>query len=237
MTEQKGTDILAFRNTHQTFRFWKEENRKAMKSTRDRILQTLLKKPGSTINNLAEAVGINPISVRHHLTNLQVEGLVSAEEERHGVGRPRLIYSLTEHGMEQFPTRYLRLTSRLLDQLKSSLPQPMVSKLFAEMATSLADDYAQQMQGLSMEERLELISDLLAEEGFTVEWEKTEGQYHIHEITCPYLQIGQSHPEVCTVDQILISKMLAVPAEKVQCILDGSSHCTYVVQPTATVKS
>ena len=101
-----------------------------MKSTRDRILQTLLKKPGSTINDLAGAVGINPISVRHHLTNLQVEGLVAAEEERHGVGRPRLIYSLTEDGMEKFPTRYLRLTSRLLDQLKSTLPEPMVSKLF-----------------------------------------------------------------------------------------------------------
>jgi DeoR family transcriptional regulator, suf operon transcriptional repressor len=160
-----------------------------MKSTRDRIVHTLLKKPGSTINDLANAVDINPISVRHHLTNLQVEGLVSAQEERHGVGRPRLIYSLTEHGMEQFPTRYLRLTSRLLDQLKSSLPQPMVSKLFTEMATSLADEYAEQMMGLSMEERLELIQDLLAEEGFTVEWEKREDQYHIHEITCPYLQI------------------------------------------------
>ena len=208
-----------------------------MKSTRDRILHTLLKKPGSTINELAEAVGINPISVRHHLTNLQVEGLVNAEEERHGVGRPRLIYSLTEHGMEKFPTRYLRLTSRLLDQLKSSLPQPMVSKLFTEMAATLAEDYAEQMQGLSMEERLDLIGDLLGEEGFTVEWEKVEDQYRIHEITCPYLQIGQSHPEVCSVDQTLISKMLAVPAEKVQCILDGSAHCTYVVQSAATVKN
>jgi predicted ArsR family transcriptional regulator len=209
-----------------------------MKSTRDRILHTLLKKPGSTISDLAEAVGINPISVRHHLTNLQMEGLISAAEERHGgVGRPRLTYTLTEHGMEKFPTRYLRLTSRLLDQLKSSLPQPMVSKLFAEMATSLADEYAEQMQGLSMEERLELIRELLAEEGFTVEWEKIEDQYRIHEITCPYLQIGQNHPEVCTVDQTLISKMLAVPAEKVQCILDGGAHCTYVVQSTETVKN
>ena len=210
-----------------------EEDR-IMKSTRDRILHTLLKKPSSTINELAEAVGINPISVRHHLTNLQVEGLVNADEERHGVGRPRLIYSLTEHGMEKFPTRYLRLTSRLLDQLKSALPEPMVSKLFAEMATSMASEYFEQMQGLSMEERLELISELLAEEGFTVEWEKINDQYRIHEITCPYLQIGQSHPEVCTVDQTIISKMLAVPAEKVQCILDGSAHCTYVVQPAAT---
>ncbi len=201
-----------------------------MKSTRDRILQTLLRQPRTTINTLAEAVGINPISVRHHLTSLQAQGLVSAEEERHGVGRPRLVYFLTESGTERFPTRYLRLTSRLLDQLKESLPEPLISKLFLEIANNMAGDYAEQMKGLSMEERLELAKTLLAEEGFTVEWEKAGNQYKIHEITCPYLQIGQNHPEVCTVDQALISRMLAVPAEKVQCILSGDAHCTYVVQ-------
>ncbi len=205
-----------------------------MKSTRDRILQTLLRQPRTTINALAEAVGINPISVRHHLTNLQVEGLISAEEERHGVGRPRLVYFLTESGTERFPTRYLRLTSRLLDQLKESLPEPLISKLFLEIANNMAGDYAEQMKGLSMEERLELAKTLLAEEGFTVEWEKAGNQYKIHEITCPYLQIGQNHPEVCTVDQTLISRMLAVPAEKIQCILSGDAHCTYVVQEHAT---
>jgi predicted ArsR family transcriptional regulator len=82
-----------------------------------------------------------------------------------------------------------------------------------------------------MEERLETVKELLAEEGFTVEWEKAEDGYRIHEITCPYYQIGQNHPEVCTVDQTLISKMLAVPANKVQCILEGGAHCTYLVQP------
>jgi len=205
-----------------------------MKSTRDRVLQTLLRQPRTTIIELAEAVGINPISVRHHLTSLQAQGLVSAEEERHGVGRPRLVYFLTESGTEYFPTRYLRLTSRLLDQLKESLPEPLVSKLFLEIANDMAGDYAEQMKGLSMEERLELAKTLLAEEGFTVEWEKAGAQYKIHEITCPYLQIGQNHPEVCTLDQTLISRMLAVPAEKVQCILSGDAHCTYVVHEQAT---
>jgi DeoR family suf operon transcriptional repressor len=207
-----------------------------MKSTRDRILQTLLDQPRTTINSLAEAVGINPISVRHHLTNLQVEGLVSTEEERHGVGRPRLVYFLTEAGTERFPTRYLRLTSRLLDQLKSTMPEPIVSKLFSQMASDMAEDYTDQLKGLNMEERLNLTQTLLAEEGFSIEWEKTGNKYQIHEITCPYLRIGKTHPEVCTVDQILISKMLAVPAEKVQCILNGDAHCTYVIQPEQIIK-
>jgi DeoR family suf operon transcriptional repressor len=207
-----------------------------MKSTRDRILQTLLRQPRTTINELAVSVGINPISVRHHLTNLQVEGLVSTEEERHGVGRPRLVYFLTEAGMERFPTRYLRLTTRLLAQMKESMPEPVVAKLFAEMADGLAKEYTSQMKGMEMEERLDLAKSLLTEEGFEIQWEKDGSQYRIHEVTCPYLQIGLSHPEVCTVDQTLISKMLAVPAEKVQCVLQGDARCTYVVQAEAVPK-
>jgi DeoR family suf operon transcriptional repressor len=202
-----------------------------MNSTRDKILKTLLRKPRSTINEMAEIVGINPISVRHHLTNLQMEGLVNAQEERHGVGRPRLVYLLTEDGMEKFPTRYLRLTTRLLAQMKESMPGPVVSKLFGQIAEDLASEYASDMQGMSMEERLDFVKDMLGDEGFTVEWEKKDGNYQIHEISCPYYQIGIAHPEVCTVDQTLISKMLALPASKVQCILDGGSQCTYLVQP------
>lgn len=201
-----------------------------MNATRNKILQTLLKKPKSTINDLAEAVGINPISVRHHLTNLQMEGLVEAQEERHGVGRPRLVYVLTNEGMEQFPTRYLQLTKRLIAQMKESMPAETVSALFGQIAEDLASQYANDVKGLSMEARLDLVKDLLAQEGFTVEWEKKDDAYQIHEISCPYYQIGIAHPEVCVVDQTLISKMLALPVNKVQCILDGNSHCTYVVK-------
>ncbi len=202
-----------------------------MESTKDRITQTLLRKPRSTINELAEAVGINPISVRHHLTNLQMEGLIEAAEERHGVGRPRLVYFLTEDGLEQFPTRYLRLTSRLLQQMKGSLPAPMVTALFTQMANDMASEYTGQLKDMSMEERLDAARELLAQEGFVVEWEKSGQDYHVHEISCPYLQVGQSHPEICTVDQTLLSNMLAVPAEKVRCILSGDAHCTYVISP------
>ncbi|MEP7137443.1 MAG: winged helix-turn-helix transcriptional regulator [Chloroflexota bacterium] len=204
-----------------------------MKSTKDRILQALLRKPKMTINELAEAVGINAISVRHHLTNLTAEGLIAAEEERHGVGRPRLMYSLTEDGMEKFPTKYLRLTTRLLAQMKDTMPAPAVAKLFSQIAEDMASEYSDQVKGLSMEDRLDFVKAMLAQEGFTVEWEKKGKEYQIHEISCPYYQIGIAHPEVCTVDQTLISKMLALPVSKVQCILSGAAHCTYVVQPVA----
>jgi DeoR family suf operon transcriptional repressor len=116
-----------------------------------------------------------------------------------------------------------------LDQLKTTMPAPMVSKLFSQMATEMAKDYTKQLSGLNLEERLELIKKLLVEEGFDFEWERNGDQYHLHEISCPYYHIGQNHPEVCTVDQTLFSKILAVPAEKINCILTGDTRCTYVI--------
>jgi len=202
-----------------------------MSSTRDNVLRTLLTRQRCTINDLAEAVGSNPISVRHHVTKLEAEGFVTSEEERHGVGRPRRVYFLTEEGMEQFPTRYLRLTVRLLEQLKETLPGPMVDNLFAQVANDLVKDYTSDLQldGVPMEERLDIVQDLLKGEGFTMEWDLQDDGYHIREVNCPYYHVGQNHPEVCAVDQTLISNMLDVPVEKVKCILDGDSYCTYIV--------
>lgn len=206
------------------------------KTTRERVLHTLLREHRCTINDLAEAVDINPISVRHHISKLEADGLVNSEEERHGVGRPRRVYYLTEAGLERFPTRYLRLTIRLLEQLKETMPSAMVNRLFSQMAQDMAEDFAENadFHDLTMEERLELVRNLLTEEGFEIEWERKGSQYHIREISCPYLHVGQNHPEVCRVDQTLISKVLEVPAEKIKCVLDGDAHCTYVVPDRVT---
>ncbi len=202
-----------------------------VKSTRQKVLQTLLKEHRCSIVELADAVEINPISVRHHIAKLQADGLVASDEERHGVGRPRQVFYLTELGLEEFPTRYLRLTIRLLEQLKRNLPPKMVDQLFSQMAADLVEEYAQlaKQQGMNIEQRLELVSELLKDEGFDLEWEKKGNQYFIREISCPYLHVGQNHPEICVIDQTLISTVLDLPTEKVKCILDGDNQCTFVV--------
>ncbi|MFN7035001.1 MAG: helix-turn-helix transcriptional regulator [Bellilinea sp.] len=200
-----------------------------IKSTRDKIMHTLLNNPRSTINELAEAVGINAISVRHHLNSMLADGLVVSEEERHGVGRPRLVYYLTERGLEKFPTRYFRLANRLLGRLKETLPASAVETIFAEMARDLAEDHLRATQNMSLEEKLDFLKKLLSEEGFIIEWEKIGDSYHIHEITCPYFHVTQAHPEVCMVDQTLISTVLSLQAQKIQCVLSGDHHCTYII--------
>jgi predicted ArsR family transcriptional regulator len=136
---------------------------------------------------------------------------------------------LTENGREHFPTHYLRLTIRLLEQLKETVPPHMVNQLFAQMAQDLAASHQSELEGLTPDERLNLLTRLLSSEGFKVEWEKQGDYYQIRETSCPYYHIGQNHPEVCSVDQTLISTVLSVPAERFQCILHGDANCIYIV--------
>ncbi|MFN2175255.1 MAG: helix-turn-helix transcriptional regulator [Anaerolineales bacterium] len=199
------------------------------KSTRERVLQSLLIHNKCTINELADEVEINPISVRHHITKLEAEGLVVSIEERHGVGRPRRLYFLSEKGREQFPRRYLRLVLRLLDQLKHTMPEDMVDQLFADMAKDLAEEHKDNLSNLNIEQKLDLITTLLTEEGFTVNWELKDNAYYINESNCPYIHVGQNHPEICSIDRTLIATILDLPTKKIHCKLKGDTHCTYIV--------
>ena len=205
-----------------------------MKSTRERILQELLNNPNSSINDLANAVGINAISVRHHLTSLQADGLVAAQEERHGVGRPRLVYFLTEEGLERFPTRYLQLTNRLIEQMKATFPTEMVMNLFNQIARDLAVEHMRDMDGLPFEQKLDSLKDFMRDEGFSFTWENRDGKYLVHQLSCPFIHVTENHPEVCAIGQTLISTLLSVPTERTDCVLNGDAHCTFTLVNTGS---
>ncbi len=208
-----------------------------MKSTREKILIFLLKKPKTTINELAEAVDINSISVRHHINNLLADGLIVGEEERHGVGRPRLVYSLSNDGLEKFPTRYYRLTNRILDRIRSTFSSEQINLLFSQIAKDIAAEHQPSLGKMNIEEKLDLVQNLLDEEGFFVEWEKKEDHYVIHEVTCPYIHVVDQNPEVCNLDQALISEMLQIPANKLHCLANGDKRCSFQIPMKMEEKS
>ena len=206
-----------------------------MGTTRDLVLEHMLRHQNSTINDLAVAVEINPISVRHHVGKLEEEGLVASKEEKHGVGRPRRVYYLTERGIEHFPARTVRFTNRLIDGLKKELGADEYSRVFDKLASNLAESYlgGKELDSLTIDERLTLLSEWLSNEGFNVTIERGDDEVVIKETSCPYYYVGQSHGEVCTIDKAMISKVLDADPERTTCILNGDSHCTYVVQLNA----
>lgn len=202
-----------------------------MSSTRDQILHVIRAKGPASIAELAEAIGISVVSVRHHLASLQAEGLVTATETRRGVGRPHLTYALTEAASERFPSKYVRFSGRLLDELKATLPPAALEAMFTRMGEGIAAEHATRLLGLSLDEKLNILVTLLGTEGFMAQWNRVGETILLTEHNCPYVQIGQRHPEVCAIDQTLIGSLLNAEVQKTNCVLNGAERCTFIITP------
>jgi predicted ArsR family transcriptional regulator len=125
----------------------------------------------------------------------------------------------------------MRLTDRLLDEIKSAMPSPIIERMFTAIAQDIAADHKGKFDGKPIEEKIELLMSVLGEEGFMAAWNKVGDNYHLTEYNCPYFAIGQRHPEVCTIDQTLISNMLGTEVEKSTCLLNGDERCVFVIYP------
>jgi DeoR family suf operon transcriptional repressor len=66
---------------------------------------------------LANRLGLSLNAVRHHLKELEAEGLVRYERENRGVGAPAFLYRLSPAGEALFPRRYEEALGDLLKRL------------------------------------------------------------------------------------------------------------------------
>jgi predicted ArsR family transcriptional regulator len=202
-----------------------------MHTTREKILHFIKAHRHVTIAQLAEELSISPVSVRHHLSALQAEALVHAAEVRRGVGRPHLEYRLTDAASERFPTRYLQFSARLLDELKATLPAEAIEAMLTRLAEGMAAEHMQRAAGKSLEDKLDALVCVLGEEGFRAKWNRVGETIQLTEYNCPYVRIGQRHPEICTIDQTVMRQMLSADVEKTNCVLDGAERCVFIIRP------
>ncbi len=203
-----------------------------MKSTRELILQTLSAKYRCTISELAEEVGINPISVRHHIAKLEGENFVSSEEERRGVGRPRRVYFLTSKGLEKFSSPYIQMTNHLLKQIKTCLDDRETDPFFIQICKDIVYEHvtSQALDQMSLEERLNQLREILATEGICISW-KDKGDYIQLSIDqCPYDPIAQKHHEICTIDFSIIAETLRIAPQFIQYISESKNPCRYLIR-------
>jgi DeoR family transcriptional regulator, suf operon transcriptional repressor len=201
-----------------------------MHDTRLAVLETIKSQRNATVASLAEALGVTGISIRHHLNSLLGEGLIKIEVERKSVGRPRHIYSLTEEAQRYFPNKYHVLVGRLLDEMKASLSPAQIETIIDNIAAHVAAQYGKPDQGESLEQRFQHLIEVLGAEGFMAAVQRVDNKTVLTELNCPYIYIGQRHPEVCRIDHTIIQSVLGVDVQQTSCVLNGDRSCTFKVK-------
>lgn len=196
-------------------------------NTRQTILHALRTSTQSKVEELAEIAEVSPVTVRHHLNALRADGLIEVNSVRRKVGRPYYVYSLSEAGQELFPRKYVRLANRLLDELKTTLPPEIITKLFNDVAENILADRKGEYEDLPFKKRLDYLVSMLSEEGFIVELEGDDGRYTLTEHGCPYQSVSQEHSEICDMDLALITNVLQIPVERHSCLQQGDDCCQF----------
>ncbi len=206
---------------------------KSKQNTKETILYALKSAVQAKVEDLADIANVSPVTVRHHLNTLQAEGLIEVNSIRRKVGRPYYVYSLSETGHELFPHKYVRLTNRLLDEVKSSLPPETVVQLFDGIAQKMLAERKGEFEHLSFNKRLNYLVSMLSEEGFLVRMEQENGHFTITEYGCPYQSVSEEHAEICDMDQTLMVTILQTPVEQHSCILNGDECCQFTFSASA----
>ncbi|MBT28561.1 MAG: MarR family transcriptional regulator [Thalassobius sp.] len=203
-------------------------------SAQKQILMVLKMKGAQPASVLAKELDMTNEGARLHLVKLADDGLVISENLSKGVGRPKVLFSLSDEGNKQFPDTHADLTIQLLNSVKELLGEAALDKLIEAREIKTTNNYLQQVEKSDdLESKLDTLVKLRSDEGYMAEWEKDQNDYFFIENHCPICAAATSCQGFCRAELNTFSKVLGdkVEIERVEHIVKGTRRCTYKVTP------
>jgi DeoR family suf operon transcriptional repressor len=209
-------------------------------STKDDILQYLLKQGEASAQALAESLGVSAQAIRRHLKDLTAEELIESRSVQSGMGRPNYLYQLSRKGRDRFPAQYDDFAISLLDTLADTVGQEQVRTILQKQWQRKAKEYFERVGEGSLEERVERLVSLRRAEGYMAEWQAVEPDselgttgscYMITEYNCAISQIAENFPSVCGHELEMFQMALPDCAvQRTHWLVQGEHRCGYLVQ-------
>ena len=200
-----------------------------MRSNREKILENLGVTRQATIQKLADQLDINPITVRHHLLRMHEEGLVTSTEKRNGVGRPHLVFQLTNQGRQRVSTNYHQLVKNLLESVQTLFGRQASSELLIAVGQEMAKSYDLKIDQENLPVTMNTFCDMMTNEGFQIEWEHKDNLVIIRNTSCPYYNFENSNRDLCKLDQSFFSTLLGKELQLEQFTVETDSNCSHCV--------
>lgn len=213
-------------------------------STKEDILQYLLKQGQATAQEMAQYLGISPQGIRRHLKDLQAAGSIDhqvADPKGTGqtMGRPQYLYQLSRQGRDRFGNSHAEFAVSLLDTLAETVGQDQVSSILRKQWERKAKVYRDRLSAGSLRERVATLVELRKAEGYMAEWHPVEtdglekcssSRFILVEHNCAIADVASSFPTVCGHELEMFAAVLPdCLVERTQWIIDGEHMCGYLI--------
>lgn len=183
--------------------------------------------------DLATALGVSRTGVLQQLHALEAAGLVGHESVRHGVGRPRHVYDVTDAAQDLFPTNYDGLASGLLAAIESLGGAALVDGVFEERRRLTRERLGRRLDerlpsGATLADRARELAVIQDEQGYLAEAVvSADGTIRLVERNCAIHRIAADHARACEAELELFRELLGADVERETHIAAGDRCCSY----------
>lgn len=206
-------------------------------STKQDILNYLLKYGQATAQTLAETLEISPQAIRRHLKDLEIEKLIKHQAVQSGMGRPQYVYCLSRMGRDRYPHRYGEFAVSFLDTLVETMGEKQVGEVLRKQWERKASEYRDRVGTGFLKERVTKLVQLREEEGYMAELlvmdndNSHQERYILAEHNCAISEVAESYPSVCGHELEMFSAVLPdCIIERTHWINNGEHRCGYLIQ-------
>lgn len=191
------------------------------------ILDLLRKRDTMTVSELAECLDVTATAVRQRLMRLTAQGLIQRSTEKAGRGRPSHRYLLTASGRRKTGSNFADLAIALWQEIREIKDLEVRRGLLQRISRRLAAEYAEQIDGETVEERMQSIAELLGQRSIPVTVEQDGRLPVLTALACPYPELAEQDRGVCAMERLLFTEVLGTDVHLNKCRLDGDTCCTF----------
>jgi DeoR family suf operon transcriptional repressor len=220
-------------------------------STKQEILEYLLKHSQATAFELSEVLNVSPQAIRRHLKDLEADELiVYSSIAQAGMGRPQHVYQLSRQGRERlhrtvsdrFGDGYGEFAVSLLDTLAETVGHDQFRTILQKQWERKAQEYRDRLGNGSLKQRVETLVELRKAEGFMAEYHTVDAddedaadrlgdRFVLIEHNCAISNVAESFPSVCGHELEMFAAVLPdCTVERTHWIINGEHRCGYLVQ-------
>lgn len=192
------------------------------------LLDLIKERSEISVEDGSDALGLAKTTIRQHLSNLVSMGFVDTRSHRHGRGRPRKMYSLTEKSEVFFEQRENEFLMRFIQYLNDEGRDDVVREFIVEMVHEVCDGL--DVSDAEISERISALEALARRQGFMAQTVDNDDHTILEFRNCPFFKVAQVTDFFCKIEHQHVEEILGIPAERIRHRLKGDQTCAYCIK-------
>jgi len=185
------------------------------RSARLRVLNELKRTQGLCVADLAERIGMSYMGVKGVCVDLEKRGLVDTWRQPQKIGRPHLLYRLTQRAQDLFPAESNTVTLDTLEAARRLFGPTAPEKLLLLVFQKKTEQYLARVKGDVPAERAKWLARLRDHDGYMSECEVDDnGGTRIVEYHSPILDILREFPLVAKLESDMFQRLIGTSVQR-----------------------